>query len=344
MSRLFDRLMLDGYGAQQVDAIIYQAMGAMEALEHATVIVADNVEKYWEAEYHMPSLPELEEAFPKIVSPLTPAFYEAIPTPGSVFSESVTAFGMLCRSHDLKTDAGREILGSPVYQARNFGLSFVDVDDCGVGDIPLNLSIEELYGDTRWIMECWVFYEPRPGGPLSVGGSKKPWLVGVYMFPAKESGAPIATGHHPLRRSVCFAHQVEEASEIAAALTAGLRFVFPFMLTISFMHCKNLQTKEVGPSTWDNRLWVKKHKKKLVRYYVLDIEPMGEVLEAEGGVSGVGLPKALHICRGHFATYTEDAPLFGRVIGTFWKPQHIRGKVKHGVVNKDYRVHPPKGG
>ena len=41
---------------------------------------------------------------------------------------------------------------------------------------------------------------------------------------------------------------------------------------------------------------------------------------------------------------TEDGPgLFGKGIhGTFWIPQHLRGKVDHGVVASNYKVNGPK--
>lgn len=47
-------------------------------------------------------------------------------------------------------------------------------------------------------------------------------------------------------------------------------------------------------------------------------------------------------CRGHFSTYTEDRPLFGKVSGTFWVPSHVRGSAKQGVVVSDYNVKAPK--
>jgi len=115
----------------------------------------------------------------------------------------------------------------------------------------------------------------------------------------------------------------------------------PVHLTFSFMHCKNIKQREVVPPAILRQPWKKKHGRPLVRYRVLDIDPMRKVLKSEGRSDEVGLKKALHICRGHFATYTEDAPLFGRVTGTFWKPQHVRGSAKHGAVVKDYRVGAP---
>lgn len=69
---------------------------------------------------------------------------------------------------------------------------------------------------------------------------------------------------------------------------------------------------------------------------------MKAVLRTEGGIEQNGLKKALHICRGHFATYTDEKPLFGHFTGTVWKPSHVRGNVTEGIVSKDYRVHAPK--
>jgi len=118
----------------------------------------------------------------------------------------------------------------------------------------------------------------------------------------------------------------------------------PIMLALSFLHCKNVKVREQRPPPRLMRARKKKRKGGLLTYKVLDIEPMRIVLSTEGSMDEVGPQKALHICRGHFAHYTEDAPLFGRVTGSFWRTQHYRGSAHHGVVKKDYRVHPPKGG
>lgn len=55
------------------------------------------------------------------------------------------------------------------------------------------------------------------------------------------------------------------------------------------------------------------------------------------------IQRALHICRGHFAEYGPEAPLFGKHVGQFWVPQHVRGTEKAGRVVKDYEVKKPTG-
>jgi hypothetical protein len=113
---------------------------------------------------------------------------------------------------------------------------------------------------------------------------------------------------------------------------------FPAYLTLSFMHCKNVLTSTVEP---DRRLYRERERhglKPFLRYHTIDIEPMKRVLRTEGNIESTGLKRALHICRGHFATYSAERPLFGKVAGTFWIPSHVRGTSDEGVVVSDYRV------
>lgn len=107
---------------------------------------------------------------------------------------------------------------------------------------------------------------------------------------------------------------------------------------LSFAHCKNVTTVDhaTPPKVAAKRR--KAGKPVGVTYKTLVIDGMKEVLRTEGAVEKNGLKKALHICRGHFATYTEDKPLFGKITGTFWKPMHTRGSKKRGEVKKDYKV------
>jgi hypothetical protein len=116
---------------------------------------------------------------------------------------------------------------------------------------------------------------------------------------------------------------------------------FAPLLAISFLHCKNVRVTDQQPDRAASRDYQWRNRRPLVTYKTLEIDPMREVLRREGGSEHHGLQKALHICRGHFATYSPDRPLFGRVSGTFWKPMHVRGSEKAGVVVKDYDVKAP---
>jgi hypothetical protein len=135
--------------------------------------------------------------------------------------------------------------------------------------------------------------------------------------------------------------QVHPFGDVKAGLIEGM--FTALLLAIGFMHCKNVERREVEQSRWDRREWKRKHGRPLVRYHVLDIDPMRKVLRTEGKSDEVGLKKALHICRGHFATYTDS--MFGRPLAepvTVWRPQHVRGSAKNGAVVKDYNVKEPR--
>jgi hypothetical protein len=125
--------------------------------------------------------------------------------------------------------------------------------------------------------------------------------------------------------------------------TMGNAPIFPCLLALSFLHCKNVKVEADTVPQEMARTYERRNKRPLIRYKTLEITPMREVLRREGQSESTGLKRALHICRGHFATYSEDRPLFGRVSGTFWKPAHVRGSIKQGAVIKDYAVKQPAG-
>ncbi len=99
----------------------------------------------------------------------------------------------------------------------------------------------------------------------------------------------------------------------------------------------------VEPGEKLSRSFQRRRGRPLTRYWVLDIEPMKRVLTRDGEAQHRGLRHAMHICRGHFKTYTSEAPLFGRVTGTYWWADQVRGWAEEGVVGKDYRVRVDEG-
>lgn len=136
------------------------------------------------------------------------------------------------------------------------------------------------------------------------------------------------------------------------------QFLCTGLLTLSFLHCKNvtLQTveeperSEQSPHTNRKAQKNKRQKQTAIRdqhpveprptitYHMLDVEPMKKVLRTEGQADQQGLKRALHICRGHFAHYEEGKGLFGKYHGTYWRAQHIRGSAEQGTHIKDYRI------
>jgi hypothetical protein len=124
----------------------------------------------------------------------------------------------------------------------------------------------------------------------------------------------------------------QNIDEIRMFVSIMLDVVF---MALSFIHCKNIQ---ISPAkTFQSVKNPKKNKKHFIKYYTLEIDPIKKMLD--GVMSNkTNIKKALHICRGHFATYSPEKPLFGKFTGTIWKPMHTRGNSKIGEIVKDYKV------
>jgi hypothetical protein len=111
-------------------------------------------------------------------------------------------------------------------------------------------------------------------------------------------------------------------------------------MTLSLMHCKNVSTEKVKPpeSRQVRRHWERKHGRALSSYHVLKIRPRGDAHRASDAPRiATGLTRE-HIARGHFKTFTEEAPLFGKWTGTFWWDMQLRGNPARGTAYKDYEV------
>lgn len=126
-----------------------------------------------------------------------------------------------------------------------------------------------------------------------------------------------------------------EREQIGSLVSSLLK---PILFALCFVHCKNVTLQPNQPDRTINNERRKAGLKPFVRYHMINIEPMKKVLKTEGNSEVDGLKRALHICRGHFSTYSEEKPLFGRIAGTFWIPSHVRGSIKEGVVVSDYNV------
>jgi hypothetical protein len=128
----------------------------------------------------------------------------------------------------------------------------------------------------------------------------------------------------------------DEDLDYACAL--GMQFLDPFWLATSLLHCKNVTAKREPVASKLAKAATSRGRPRFT-YSVLDIKPMTQVLETEGGVGrGVGLKQALHICRGHFKDYRDGQGLFGKHKGLYWWEQNLRGSIEQGVHDKDYRV------
>jgi hypothetical protein len=103
------------------------------------------------------------------------------------------------------------------------------------------------------------------------------------------------------------------------------------------LSCKNVVQKKIVPDISASKRRMMRLMKRVPadEYYVLEIKSHNE---SSGESSGESSAKRLHMCRGHFATYTEEKKLFGRYVGRYWIPAHMKGNPELGTIEKDYEV------
>jgi len=104
------------------------------------------------------------------------------------------------------------------------------------------------------------------------------------------------------------------------------------------LNCKNIVLKKEHPDRKLNLARAKKGKPPLFAYHTLHVKVPTMRTEADGEDADSGRTQRVHLCRGHFKTYTEDKPLFGKYTGRYWWPWMVRGDKKKGLVIKDYNI------
>ena len=112
-------------------------------------------------------------------------------------------------------------------------------------------------------------------------------------------------------------------------------------ILLTILNTRNMTTKLVMPPEKLNKARIKRKKEPLEKYYILEVVKGVPKTKYQGEVPWDYRPpaeRALHLCRGHFKTYTEEAPLFGKYTGTFWWQPSLRGKEENGIIRKDYSV------
>ena len=129
----------------------------------------------------------------------------------------------------------------------------------------------------------------------------------------------------------------EQGEDRQGIVTMALETVF---MTLQFMHCKNVIV-EKSPATPQRvqRKREREGKLPLMRFHTIRIDPG---FSRSAGADGPGGHRehgnALHICRGHFKTFSTERPLFGRFAGTYWWPMIVRGQKQEGIIDKEYEV------
>ncbi len=309
--RLLDRIFAEGFDSQKEDIDIEFMTGKLRA---AQLVVIDNV-----AEYHFNDLKKIvgmkTSDFPNVMLPFECTFLEM--RIHSKIEGVFEQFGLLADM--LTLDSFLSI------QPSNGGTSVSE--DVWQGTKP------------AYILRGMMFAYNRKGQVQH----NRPEMIASIGLPVNSEGEVLATnGNTFLGVGAVYAPDKKQQTEATRELLPFLMgtYIYPCLLALSFMHCRNIKTRTELPPPKLSKKHMKKTGQPLLRYRVLEIDPMKQVLDQEGRVSEQGLKKALHICRGHFKTYGKDGHglLFGKHQTTVWIPMHTRGDIKQGAVVKDYAV------
>lgn len=261
-------------------------LGPILADRSIPVLLIDNVADY----YYRVSDQEhwdLTKDFPNLAPPF-PAFWTEFKTPTQIHSKE-------------KGD-------TDLSEFRNMraGALIVAVD-------PADAQGEGIPPEVRWILWCELFIDYARRG-MGIQGPH-----GATFLALSADGLPVVGEDSPIwMQSYC-------APEHDAFMKNYMTWFNPSFLAISFLHCKNVK---IIDNEMDKPL-AKKYRARTgvepAKYKTLIIEPLKEILRTQGRAAEVGIKKALHICRGHFADYTEGRGLFGKYHGKFWIPASVKG-------------------
>jgi len=105
--------------------------------------------------------------------------------------------------------------------------------------------------------------------------------------------------------------------------------------TLLLLSCKNISTEKHEPTQALNKKRIANGRQPLFSYHTLIIKP---TTQREKSIPQHLWHNRIHLCRGHFKTYTIEHPLFGKFTGRYWWQAHVAGRNREGVVLKDYEI------
>jgi hypothetical protein len=174
---------------------------------------------------------------------------------------------------------------------------------------------------TRWIYMIEMFADYNQG--RGIEGPHGSWFLCI-----DEQGGLLGT---PWSQGFSMPYQEEE-------MKAFFGWCHPALLTICFLHCKNVLVTENPPSPKFAKRYQERNEIRPVTYKTLVIEPLKAILRKEGAVDSKGVAHAMHICRGHFKDYRQGKGLFGKYHQLVWHPQVVRGTKGESVPPREIEV------
>jgi len=161
------------------------------------------------------------------------------------------------------------------------------------------------------------------------------WLMIYYTtLQGDQLGGAERKGHHLLlHKSKLMARMNESHCECAVK-----DFIWYYAAILWLLTVRNITLVDGEPSSSKHSRHMAKALKR-PRFAYKTVAVSTNIRKSNNG-STVGLTRELplHTVMGHFATYTEEKPLFGKYSGTFYIPGHLRGKKAEGEIEKLYNT------
>jgi len=339
-----------------------------DLLRIAELFICDNVSEYY---HHGTDQDwwEFEKDFPNVAPPYPVMFFEyAMPgnstsgVPEQEASESLRRVGVLIISEEVdaeflaenldREEAEMQYFASIISKLgrrqsellqENYKYSIRDWYKLAPEDIKEKLhrefalinspeNLTRFVVNFKWVSQGLLFFE---------NALREIFLICNLLWGVTHEGRPALFNDKVVIQVVpgTAAHKAFASNtEFRERMSYAAGYLHVPLLTLSFLHCKNVTLETTSYSEKQQKARIKKNQHPLVRYHVLNIHPMQKILREEGGTARHSLVKALHICRGHFKDFSRGSGLFGKYKGTYWWESYLRGSKTEGSVLKDYNV------
>tara|TARA_R110000824_G_scaffold7695_2_gene34763 strand:+ start:4176 stop:5231 length:1056 start_codon:yes stop_codon:yes gene_type:complete len=227
-----------------------------------------------------------------------------------------------------------------------WGMLFVCVDLWEEDRRSENLN-EILGRDLRWLVEGTLFCGDHLGDNVSrvhVNKSDRNAQVtgplGMVSLPVDSTGRFIDGLWSPPGTVQAYSYMNHDDQGDGDWIVSLLE---PLWYGLSIGNCSNVDLVRGKQHRSVARRWKRKTGKELMVYRTIHLGGRHTRVVKDGQSGEPSHHVALHLCRGHFRTYTADKPLGGPkgAVGTFWVPSHVRGTKDEGIIVKDYDVNAP---
>lgn len=204
----------------------------------------------------------------------------------------------------------------------------------------LLLSYDNPRGDDRPGVTRIVFFcdSPIGGAPVAIGAvsllqKDGPFYDRITAAELTEAGMDFAWQVY--NDNDRLGKMPDDPESLAADYFSSLGNLYIVDLAVRMMHVRNVELAEQPTKKRKKQRRLRPDQQ--IKWNTIKVRPQGKQY-ASSATSALPTLTALHVVRGHFATYTEERPLFGKYTGTFWREAHTRGDAAAGEVAKDYSV------